>query len=232
MEHWASRGFVVVAADYPGLYLGDALDFNLSNDLPGDTKKILSALGAPSGDLAFLKDHIDLTHMGLSGHSAGGKAVQGFGDTAGVRVIVPMAAGGADPSPTLESTLILGGKNDQVVKYENQLAGYDASGPTKRLVGISNTGHLFPTDLCWAQNAMGQNLVEVAQMYDIKNANLANGLFDCPAGQLDRDKTRAIVNYATAAAFEEKLVCKAGTPFEGIQTKYPDIAEYKEELAK
>jgi hypothetical protein len=230
MEHWASRGFVVVAADYPGLYLGDALNLNLSNDLPGDTNKILAALGAPAGDIAFLKDRIDMTHAGLSGHSAGGAAVKGFGSTPGVRVLIPMAAGGTDPSPTLESTLILGGVNDKVVKYDNQLQGFTDSAPRKRLVGLSNTGHLFPTDLCWVTNKDGQNIVETAQMYGIKNANLAGGLFDCPTGQLERDKARAIVNYATTAALEEKLTCKAGNPFDGIQAKYPDIADFKEEL--
>ena len=97
-------------------------------------------------------------------------------------------------------------------------------------MGLSNTGHLFPTDLCWVTNDQGQNIVATAQMYGIKNANLANGLFDCPADQLDRDKARAIVNYATAAALEEKLTCKAGNPFDGIEAKYPDIADFMEEV--
>lgn len=234
MEHWASRGFVVIAADYPGLYLGDALNLNLANDLPADTDKILAALDAPSigGDLAFLDGRVDMQHVGLSGHSAGGGGIKGFGATPGVLVLIPMAAGGADPSDSLQSTLILGGKDDQVVPFDNQLQGFTDSAPTKRLVGLSNTGHLFPTDLCWVTNADGQNIVETAQMYGIKNANLANGLFDCPEGQLAREKARDIVNYATAAALEETLVCKAGTPFADIQTRFADIAEFKEELKK
>lgn len=230
MEHWASRGFVVIAADYPGLYLGDALNLNLNNDLPADTQKILDALAAPAGDIAFLAGRIDITHIGMSGHSAGGGGIAGFGAAEGVRVLIPLAAGGTTPSPALESTLVMGGVNDQVVDYSKQVQGYSDSAPTKRLVGVANTGHLFPTDLCWMTNQDGQDIVEVALMYDIKNANLASGLFDCPDGQLSQEKARAIVNYATTAAFEEKLACKVGNPFEGIQTKYPDIQEYKEEL--
>jgi hypothetical protein len=230
MEHWASRGFVVVAADHPGLYLGDALDFNLSNDLPGDAQAVLAALGAPAGDLDFLAGHADMTHVGLSGHSAGGGGIEGLGGEAGVRVLIPLAAGGTEPSPTLESTLVMGGLIDQVVDYGQQVQGFTDSAPAKRLVGVAGAGHLFPTDLCWMANADGQDIVEVALMYDIKNANLASGLFDCPDDQLAQDIARSIVNHATTAALEEKLTCKAGNPFEGIQGKYPDVAEYKEEL--
>ncbi len=230
MEHWASRGFVVVAADYPGLYLGDALDFNLGNDLPADTQTILTALGAPAGDITFLEGHVDMTHVGMSGHSAGGGGIKGFGATPGVRVLIPLAAGGVEPSATLESTLVMGGLNDQVVAYSQQVQGYSDSAPTKRLVGVANTGHLFPTDLCWMTNKDGQDIVTTALMYDIKNANLASGLFDCPEGQLARDVARAIVNHATTAAFEEKLTCKAGDPWAALQTTYPDVAELKEEL--
>lgn len=230
MEHWASRGFVVVAADYPGLYLRDALDLNLGADLTGDTQKILDALPAAGGDLAFLASHLDLTRIGLSGHSAGGNGVASFGSAPGVRVIMPLAAGGTEPTPTLESTLVMGGKLDKVVAYDKQLAGYDSSAPKKRLVGVGNTGHLFPTDLCWMANKDGETIVETAQTYMIKNSQFASALFDCPEGQLARDKAEAIVNYATTAALEETLTCKPGTPFDGLQTRFPDIAEFKEQL--
>ncbi|MEZ4298594.1 MAG: hypothetical protein R3B70_26820 [Polyangiaceae bacterium] len=228
MEHWASRGFVVISADYPGLYLADALDLKFGANLPEDTTTLLDALAAPSGDLAFLAGRIDMTHVGMSGHSAGGGGISGFGATPGVRVLMPLAAGGADPSPTLESTLVMGGQNDQVVDYSKQVEGYDASGPHKRLVGVANTGHLFPTDLCWMTNPQGQDIVETAQMYQVKNAGFASALFDCPEGQLARDKARDIVNYATTAALEESLTCKAGDPFAELQALHPDVFEYKE----
>ncbi len=230
MEHWASRGFVVVAADHPGLYLGDALDFNLSNDLPGDVGTLLGALAAPAGDLAFLEGRIDMTHIGLSGHSAGGGAIEDLGGTPGVRVLIPLAAGGTTPAATLESTLVMGGLNDKVIDYSNQVDGYNSSAATKRLVGVGNTGHLLPTDLCWMTTAAGQDIVETATMYGIKNANLASGLFDCPEDQLSQELSREIVNYATTAAFEEKLLCKAGSPFADLQAKYPDVADFQEQL--
>jgi hypothetical protein len=230
MEHWASRGMVVVAADYPGLYLADMLDFNIVSDLPGDTQKILDALNAPAGDLAFLEGHIDMAHTGMSGHSAGGMAIKGFSSKAGVLTLIPMAAGGTTPSATKVSTLVIGGQIDSVVTYKSQQKGYLDSAPPKRLLGIGNTGHLFPTDLCWITNKAGENIVEIAIKYGVQNASLATGLFDCPQGRLDRETTRSIVNYATAAALEEKLTCRVGNPFEGILNRYPDIIEYQEKL--
>ena len=229
MEHWASRGFVVVAADYPGLYLADMLNLNFKKDLTGDTRKVLDALAAPAGDLSLLAGRIDMGRLGMSGHSAGGETLKDFGTITNVRVLIPLAAGGATPSPTLESTLVMGGQIDKIVPYTNQQQGYADSAPLKRLVGVGNAGHLFPTDLCWMTNGAGENLVQVAQKYQITNADLASQLFDCPEGQLPQEKARAIVNDATTAAFEEKLVCRAGSPFAGIQAAYPDIFDFKEE---
>ena len=32
----------------------------------------------------------------------------------------------------------------------------------KRLVVIGNTGHLFPSDLCWMRNDAGEDIVTIA----------------------------------------------------------------------
>ena len=55
VTHWASRGFVVVAADHPGLTLADTLallcpgDPSGTTDLVGDIETLTTALAAPSG---------------------------------------------------------------------------------------------------------------------------------------------------------------------------------------
>jgi len=232
MVHWASRGFVVVSADHPKLYLADLLSFQFGADQPGDAKKIMAALGAPSGDLAFLDQRILLTHMGMVGHSAGGNAVSGFGNTAGVKVLIPMAAGGTKAGSSLESSLILGAQDDQVVAYTQQTQGYASSPVKKRLVGVSNAGHLAFSDLCAIKNDKGQDFVQIAQQYMIQNAQFASALWDgCAPGQLEPPVAAKIVNHVTTAVLEETLQCgNATAAFTDLSSKYPAVAEYQEAL--
>lgn len=226
MEHWASRGFVVLAADHPGLYLGDMLEFNTAErDLEGDLKTIVAAAEATSGELGFLKGHADATRIGMAGHSAGGGAIKGWGGKA--QVLMPLAAGGTAPGSALGSTLVMGGQADKVVQYAETVKGYQASPKKKRLVGLAGAGHLFPSALCWLENGSGSNIFQVAEKYGVKNANLAGLLFDCPAGQPSAAESRAIVNFATAATLEETLHCAAGEPFGDLKAKFPKVGEYR-----
>ncbi|MBI3207200.1 MAG: hypothetical protein HYZ29_37025 [Myxococcales bacterium] len=226
MEHWASRGFVVLAADHPGLYLGDMLELDTAErDLDGDLNALVAAVGQTAGDLAFLKGHVDTARLAMAGHSAGGGAVKARGAEA--RVLMPLAAGGTQAGAKLESTLVMGGQADKVVAYSETVKGYDASPKQKRLVGIAKAGHLFPSALCWLESSSGANIFEVAQKYDVKNANLAGLLFDCPAGQPGATEMRALVNFATAATLEETLHCAAGDPFADLKARFPQVGEYR-----
>ncbi len=229
---WASRGFVVVAADYPGLMLSDILYFQGSADLPADTRRLLELLRAPQGELAFLSGAMDVARIGMAGHSAGGMALQGFGGDPGVRVLIPMAAEGAAAGASLESVLVVGAIDDKVVPYARQVAGYESSPKRKRLLGLSNAGHLAPTDLCALENSQGQDLVEVAKQYQITNASLAELLWDgCAPGQLDPRRGAAIVGGATTAVFEETLQCRPSGGFlSGLRQSFPEVGEYREEL--
>src|SRR5690606_28553268 len=97
VEHWASRGFVVLAADHPGLWLKDLLGSvcgapMVPQDLGGDLGRMVAAVQAPAGELEFLAGHVDAGRIGMAGHSAGGNAIAGSGSVA--QVLIPMAAGG------------------------------------------------------------------------------------------------------------------------------------------
>jgi hypothetical protein len=235
MTHWASRGFVVLAADHPGLYLGDLLAFEGVADLPADGRALLAALRAPAGGLDFLAGHLDASRVGLTGHSAGGRGVSGFADEPGVRAIAPMAYAGVEPGrpgvSLLESVLVLGALDDRVAAFERQLAGYAGSPAPKRLVGLANAGHLAFSDLCALKNARGQDLVEIALEHEVANASLASLLWDgCGPEQLSPAAGWAIVNHATTAVFEAALQCQPGPDFSALQARHPEVEVLYEEL--
>lgn len=234
MEHWASRGFVVIAADHPGLWLKDLLGQlcglpAVSQDLQGDIAALVAGLQAPAGDLAFLAGHVDGGRIGMAGHSAGGAAIQKQGGVA--RVLMPMALGGVEAGAALESTLIFGALSDQVVAYSMQQQGYASSPAPKRLIGIENAGHLTFSSLCALKNANGQDFLEIAAANGVCGAQFAGALFDCDPAYLPAEDGWDIVRDASAAALESVLRCSdAAGNFAGLQAKYPAIAEYQEAL--
>jgi len=234
MTHWASRGFVVLAADHPGLWLHDLLGQLCgvtapARNLAGDLATIVGGIKAPVGELAFLADRIDPERIAMAGHSAGGMAIENSGGVA--RVLIPMAAGGVAPGAALESTLILGAQSDQVVKYSSQTDGYADSPARKRLVGISNAGHLAFSSLCSLRNAADQDFLEIAAEFDVCGAQFAGALFDCEDTYTPDPTNWAITNYATSAALEETLHCSdAGANFASIQSKFPEVGEFLEAL--
>jgi hypothetical protein len=258
MTHWASRGFVVLAADYPGMFLADMLAGTLEcilpttglQDVPGDINTQIQALNAPSGSLEFLAGHIDMTRIGLSGHSQGACITATLSTLANVRVVIPMAGSAAVvPSSSLRSLMYIGGIDDKVIGYSVPLIGnvvcplfsssdtgaYQASpGPpdvSKRLVGITGGGHLVMTDLC-QKNAVGRNAIEEAQADGVCGINSAviiglPALFDC--GTIDMATGINAVNYASTAALEEALMCKdRSAQFANMKTNIPSISDFQE----
>ena len=121
VAHWVSRGFVVVAADYPGINLKDLLeniDFHKHGKVPkinqsGDTILLYNALqeaqqqqqGEAKKNIRveehdarfdFFINHVNLSHVAIIGHSAGAFAVDEL-SLAGVgNVFVPMAGLGTN----------------------------------------------------------------------------------------------------------------------------------------
>lgn len=116
--HWASRWFVVVSSDHPYIQLKDILT-SFANaakaDEAGDAVKVLAALDEPTGDLAFLAGHLDMTRMAAIGHSAGGQAVAGLASRrSGIEVVIPMAAAGVNAGGDLRSSLVMSAADDAI----------------------------------------------------------------------------------------------------------------------
>ncbi len=235
MVHWASRGFVVMAADHPGLWLADLLGLACgqpmrAQDLPGDLATMLSAVRGETGGLEDFGDRLDATRIGAAGHSAGGNAVSMLGDEA--QVIIPMAAGGVTDGSAVTSRLILAALSDTVVPFASQSSGYDSASARKRLVGIANTGHLAFSELCSLQNAAGDNIVEVGVQYDVCGTQLAGGLFQCDETFTPDPESWDIIHFASSAVLEETLHCEpnAVAPLEFIQGTYPVVLDFREQL--
>ncbi len=236
--HWASRGFVVMAADHPGLMLGDLLSnpFTCPGDTPsgqqdlaGDVDAVLAAVGSPAGTFDFLVGRIDAERIALVGHSAGGGAVAGLSGRAGVQVVLPFSSGMAvGQAPGLQATMFVSGMNDAVADFESVRSGYEGSPAPKHLVGIADAGHLVVTDLCELQNASGENMLEVAQRYEVCGTQLAGGLFDCEDFYLDGPTGWAIVNYATSAVLESALHCtdRSGALAQ-LADRFDQVGEYR-----
>jgi len=243
MTHWASRGFIVVSSDHPGIQLSDILQ-NLLGALTaneeGDAVNVLKALATPSADLSFLAGHMDLTRMGASGHSAGGEAVNTIaGEQSGIQVVIPMAAGGVTDGGSLVSSMVMSAQDDGIAAPSGQTSGYAGTPAPKRFVQIANAGHLVFSDLCYIGESQG-GLLAIAEKYGVAGASLLAPLASngCP-WQADAGYTPitpqegwAVVNFATSAVFEETLLCDPTMTAQiaGIATTLPNVDSYQQQL--
>lgn len=258
-SHWASHGFVVLSADYPGLGLADQMcaacgcELTGAQDIPGDVDTQLGALNGPSGDLGFLAGRVDMTLLGISGHSQGGCITATLASLPNVKIVLPLDSSmPVGASESLESIAFIGGSDDVVISYAGisigsivcpnligtQLTGYTGSvgqpNVIKRIVGISGAGHLVPTDLC-VKNKAGENMIDVLNKHAICGVNPPGAaiiglaaLFDC--GTISVAEGMKAVNYASTAALEETLHCKDRTAaFANMTKNVPIINDFQHE---
>ncbi|MEP6861915.1 MAG: hypothetical protein ABJE66_14910 [Deltaproteobacteria bacterium] len=236
MTHWASRGFIVVAADHPGLKLGDLLAQACggtapAQDLSANLDHLIAAIQAPAGDLGFLAGHIDASRIAVSGHSAGGGAAVAAANKPGVQVVIPMAGvGSTAASTTLRSSLYMGGSLDSIASFNQVKTAYQGSAKPHRLVGVKNAGHLNFSDLCDTKNAAGQDLLTIANNDGVCGANLAGFLFDCDPSHVVGPIGWSVIDYASSAVLEEILQCQPATDLKAHETADPAVSEYDEEL--
>lgn len=219
--HWASRGFVVVAADHPGIQLYDMLNIvNIhippKTDQEGDARGMLKVLQSDNipKEFAILSGHLDWTRVAVSGHSAGGFATDTLGDVADV--LIPMAGYAPSSKGRVKSSLILAAQNDTIVDYNGEVDAYEklALSP-RRFASIERLGHLFCSDLCWIGASAG-GIVQIAIDHGIVVARAFAALGQNGCAYLNKEKGTdyldpecgfAFVNYASAGVLEETLRC-------------------------
>jgi hypothetical protein len=216
MTHWASRGFIVLAADHLGEYL---LDFTSGlcggggsgapGDFDGDVDAELAAMNAKSGELAFLGNSLDPARIAIGGHSMGAMSVASASRKPNVQVVILMAELGGSPVPSsssLKSVLVIGGMIDTVTQWSADVSAYDGSPMPKRLVGITSGDHLDVTDICSQTNAAGETSIDVGTRNNVCALGIVNGLAHC-GSMPDPKQGPAIVNYVSTAVLEETLHC-------------------------
>jgi len=241
--HWASRGFVVVSSDHPYIQLKDILT-SFANvamaDEAGDAVKVLAALDAPTGDLAFLAGHLDMARMAAIGHSAGGQAVAGLASRrSGIQVVIPMAAGGVNAGGDLRSSLVMSAADDGIATPSGQTSGYTSTPPPKRFVQIADAGHLVFSDLC-AVGASQGGLLAIAEKYGVAGASTLAPLASdgCPwqTGKsyvpITPQEGWAVVDFATSAVLEATLMCDGAMAQQvaAIESIVPHVASYEQQL--
>lgn len=239
MTHWASRGFIVVAADHLGEYL---LDFTSGlcggggsgapGDFNGDLDAELAAIKAKSGDFAFLGDSVDVSRIGIGGHSMGAMTVSGASTKQNVQVIILMAELGGSPVPpssSLKQVLVIGGMVDTVTQWTADVSAYDGSPMPKRLVGITGGDHLDVTDICSQTNSKGETSIDVGTRNNVCALGIVNGLAHCGSMQ-DPKQGPGIVNYVSAAVLEQTLHCaerSAALEDAAVKAKFSALGAYQ-----
>lgn len=237
MAHWASRGFVVLSQDHPGIQLKDVLSSMgmtvMGADQKGNTYKLIEALERNDESLAFFEGHLDPHRRALAGHSAGAGAVGGLAGRPGVEVIVAMAGGGSSAGGSLKSTLVLAGLDDTITKFPKIESGYEATPTKKRLVGLSHAGHLAFSDLCFIGREHG-GILAIAKDHGVNVPNFIASLAQdgCKEGQLPAEQGWDVINYTSSAALEETLMCSpsATRALARAKERFAAVGDFREAL--
>ncbi|WP_329204502.1 acetylxylan esterase [Streptomyces sp. NBC_00683] len=123
--HWASQGFIVAAANTPQSNLGISMRAGID---------MLTRRNADPASI-FL-NHVDLEHIGASGHSQGGAAAIVVGADPRIDTILPIQPGPlADIDAVHVPALLLAGEKDSIVFPFLVKAFYDAADHIPALYG-------------------------------------------------------------------------------------------------
>lgn len=207
MTHWASRGFIVVAPDLPGVGLAAALGGEAGLPAGAPLAMIDALTERPEGDdpLAFLRAHL-ASHVAIAGHSLGAILETTVGERPEITVQIAMAG---LLTPTSErSTLALYGDHDGIASAPSPADAAAASVGTARVGVIRGAGHLAFTDLCGLAADRGGSIA-VARAHGVAIPELIATLAmdGCRATDAPFATTAPPIRALTTGVLEERLHC-------------------------
>lgn len=193
--HWASRGFVVIAPDLPGIGLAALLGGGAS--LPtGKALDILDALRDADPAFSFVHPSLD-GRVAIVGHSLGAVLATTVADRPEIDVAISLA--GVAPPETKASRLALYGEHDAI-----------APPPADRSAGITipGAGHLSFTDLCLVGADRGGALA-IAKAHGVAVPPLLErlALDGCRPTDAPFATTAPVIRALTAGVLEERMHC-------------------------
>ena len=228
--HLASRGFVVVAPDLPGVHLRAYFEKDGYPDREKAMLGVVAAVKAASGELAFLAGRMD-GKIGLVGHSLGAGTADALANSVG-DVAVVMGGAGLHPGKRRVPKLVMGGTNDGFAPYKGQVRGYESSPPPKRLLGVRGAGHMLFADHCTVSPEFG-GWYGAAVAYGVPFTGFLLKLAEqgCADAEVPTAQAHRVILSAITAQLEETLTCSpaAGETLEELE-EAPGVAEYRESL--
>ncbi|MCX5745416.1 MAG: alpha/beta fold hydrolase [Proteobacteria bacterium] len=204
--HWASRGFVVLAPDLPGVGLAAVIEggFGFPTGTPLAMLDLVKT--APADDpLAFLRARLG-HDVALVGHSLG--AILAAAVTDHPEVVVRISLAGATTFEPAVSTLVLAGDHDRIADADGARAALDDPHRPTRVGVVRRAGHLAFTDLCPLGADRGGSLA-IAQAHGVAIPEILAMLATDGCGPDDAPYavTAPVIRALTAGVLEERLRC-------------------------
>lgn len=223
MAHWASRGFVVVAIDMPGVKMADQITGNFVFNIPASQEAVLNTLTSPAGDSAFLAGRLDMSRIAMVGH---GEAAMWMGQEPGVKVNVVWSPICSEPSvfTPAETLLVLGNTGDLFYPGYTKPC-YEYPSVEKHLVAIGSSKGRIGDDLCWIRDPQGAGFPEALIPYGPDSPQNMDIDLACTHGRPE-EEIAPVIDFASTAVLEEKLMCKSADVLGGIQQKYMQVSEF------
>jgi len=206
--HWASRGFVTIAPDLPGVGLrailgGEPTAFPLS--VPSDVLAAIVQRPTSTDPFAFLRPQLG-ARVAIVGHSLGAMLATTLGDRPEIAVRIALA-GTLDRSGP-GSRLIMNGETDSIAppsRAPDRLA--DLPSPARAAI-VRRAGHLAFTDLCLLGADRGGSLA-IARAHGVKIPEMIVTLATdgCRTTDAPFATTAPTIRALTTGVLEETLRC-------------------------